>query len=86
MARISHVKRARALAASRIGSCAGSAEAMMDRVPAVVQEALTGAQLGCLLDALWDACQEAKGIANREAISAGCVWDAARNVLRDVAV
>ena len=85
MTRISHVKQARAFASSRIGSCAGSAGAMLDRVPAAIQSALTGAQLGSLLDAMWDACQEAKGIAETEAISTGYVWDAARNELREIA-
>lgn len=78
------IKINRALRLAGIGSCHGSAMAMLDYVPASVRAALSGAELGELLDALWRACQDAKALAAREAIGEGAIWDARRQRLREI--
>ncbi len=74
----------RALRQSRVGRFPASAAAMMERIPGEAVIALPSWALADLLDAMWDACQEAKGIANREAVANGCVWDASRQVMREM--
>lgn len=82
---MSMIKINRALKLSHVFRFPGSAGAMLDRIPEDVIEALSGARLAQLLDAMWDACQEAKGLAARDACSEGAVWDARRGKLRDLA-
>jgi hypothetical protein len=74
-----------ALTLANVGRFPGSADAMLERIPEAVATALTSKQLAHLLDALWDACQEAKGLAARDACSEGVVWDARRGELREIA-
>ncbi len=81
---ISKIKFRRAMTRSHVGRFPGSAEAMLARVPQTVVSALPSAQLAALLDAMWDACQEAKGIALKDAIAEGAVWDSRGQRLREI--
>ena len=82
---ISNIKRTRALTKSSVGRFPGSADAMMERIPESVKVALHSGELALILDAMWDACQEAKDLAIRDAIAAGAVWDARAGRMRDLA-
>jgi hypothetical protein len=82
---MSHIKINRAVARAAVGRFPGSVDAMLERIPHAVAEALTSTQLALLLDAMWDACQEAKGQRDIENISNGCIWDASRQAMRDIA-
>jgi len=82
---MSTIKINRALRLSVVGRFPGSASAMLDRIPTPVIQALTSPRLAQMLDAMWDACQEAKGIAAHEACASGVVWDARRRTLREIA-
>ncbi len=73
---MSQIKINRALLKAKIGSYPSSASAMLDYVPLSVRDTLTSSQLAEMLDALWEACQAAKAIANREVVSDGAVWNA----------
>ncbi len=79
------VKYDRAMAKAHVGCFPGSAAAMWDRIPRDAIDALTSTQIAHLLDAMWDACQEAKLLAEAEAVSNGAVWDAQNQRLREVA-
>ncbi len=78
------IKINRALKLSAIGRYPGSADAMLDNVPRSVLKALTAQELATLLDAMWDTCQEAKGLAARDAISEGVIWDTRRQRLVEI--
>jgi hypothetical protein len=82
---ISAVKYNRAMSKSAVGRYPASASAMLERVPEGVALALTSTQLAAMLDAMWGACQEAKGIAARDAIAEGAIWDARSQRLREIA-
>lgn len=77
------INRARKLSA--IGDVPGSFYAMVERVPAAVTAAITSRQLADMVDAMWAACQEAKALAEKEAIDQGAVWDARSQRLRGIA-
>lgn len=70
------IKIKRALKLSTIGSCSGSAIAMLDAIPQSVVAALTSAQLADLIDANWRLAGASKAIAERDAVAEGAVWDA----------
>jgi hypothetical protein len=82
---MSSIKINRALKASRVGRFPGSADAMLERIPASVVAHLTGAALAEMADAMWDACQESKIIAASDACNEGAVWDVRRGRLRELA-
>ena len=81
---MSQIKINRALKRAAVGRFPGSALAMLDRIPRAVCDALTATQIAEMLDAMWGACQEAKGIAGHEAIAAGAVWNARCQVMREI--
>ncbi len=81
---ISTIKCRRAAAASAIGAHPRSAAAMLGYIPPDVARALTGAQIGRMMDALWRACQDAKRIAARAAIDDRVIWDGRGNVLAEL--
>jgi hypothetical protein len=81
---MNQIKINRALRLADVGRFPGSAWAMLDHVPASVVAALTARQLAAMLDGLWDACREAKGIATSEACADGVVWDVKRQALREI--
>jgi hypothetical protein len=83
---ISNIKYRRALVKSAVGRFPSSADAMIDRIPHDVLAALTGAQIASLMDAMWDACQEAKHIACQDAVAEGAIWDSRRRALREIAL
>jgi hypothetical protein len=80
---ISTIKYRRACVKARVGRFPTSAGAMIDRIPPDVLTALSGAQIASLMDAMWDACQEAKDIAIRDAVADGAVFDGHR--MREIA-
>jgi hypothetical protein len=82
---ISNIKRTRALAKSTVGRFPGSADAMMECIPESVKIALHSGELAKMLDAMWAACQEAKGIAVHDALAEGAVWDARSRCMRSIA-
>lgn len=69
----------------RRGRCPATFEAMLAHVPADIRAALTGAQIGRMIDALAAACDQSKAIANRDACDEGAIWDAQRSTLREIA-
>ncbi|NBN63087.1 hypothetical protein [Pannonibacter tanglangensis] len=79
------IKITRAAKLSRIGDTPRSFAAMAQYLPDSVIKSLTSVQLAEMIDALWTCAGDAKAIAAREAIEAGCVWDAKRNMSRDLA-
>lgn len=81
---VSQIKINRAIAASAIGKFPASAAAMMSVIPAGVIASLLSRELANLLDALWDACQESKAIANRNSIAEVVIWDESRQTLRAI--
>lgn len=78
------IKIDRATRQAKIGSTPRSTAAMLAWIPRSVLSALTSAQLAELIDAMYGACQEAKGIAEQAAVDQGCVWDARRQQMRDL--
>ena len=79
------IKFTRAATLSKIGSTPRSFEDMAAYLPDSVIKSLTSTQLAEMIDALWTCAGDAKAIAAREAIEAGCVWDAKRGTSRDLA-
>lgn len=77
------IKVNRALRLSTIGRYPASVSAMLDAVPAEVVSALSARRLAAMLDAMWEACQESKRLALREAVAEGAIWDGER--LREIA-
>jgi len=75
----------RALALSQIGAYPGSAQAMLNAIPPAVVAALPARLIAELLDANWRLAQEAKAIAEKDAIQEGAVWDATTVRHREVA-
>lgn len=72
------IKINRAIEKSKIGNHPNSAAAMLGHIPSTAIAALTSAQLAEMLDAMWDACQEAKKIAEKEAIENGAIYSGDR--------
>ncbi len=60
------IKVAKAVAASEIGNCPRSVDAMLSYVPRSVIAKLNSSELAELMDAMWRACQDAKAIAQKE--------------------
>ena len=79
------IKIKRALKKSKIGTCPGSAHAMLAYIPQSIMDQATSSAVAEMLDALWLACGTSKAIAEREAIQNGFVWDAPNNRARDIA-
>lgn len=78
---MSQIKINRARHLSTTGRYPASFDAMLAAIPAPVVTGLTAKALAALIDAQWIACQDAKAIAEREAIDAGAVWDARRQTM-----
>lgn len=74
------IKINRAVKMARIGAYPNSASAMINHIPDTVISALPARLIAAQIDALWDACQASKAIADREAIQNGFVWDSPRNL------
>lgn len=70
------IKIKRALKLSTIGSCHGSAHAMLAAIPQSVVTSLTSKQLAELIDANWRLAVASKVIAERDIVNEGAVWDA----------
>jgi hypothetical protein len=68
------IDRARKLA--DVGRYNRSCEAMLAHVPPALIDRLTSAELAMVLDALWSCAQKSKGIAERDIVAEGAVWDA----------
>lgn len=82
---MSKIKVHRASKISKIGACRLSFAAMIARIPADVAAALTSRQIAFMVDAMWDACQEAKCFSEAECIAQGAVWDAKNKRFHDLA-
>lgn len=81
---MSKIKIDRARKASKIGKFPRSFNAMVAAIPSEAISALTSKQIAIMIDAIWDACQRSKGIAERDACTEGAVWDAKAGKLREI--
>lgn len=79
------IKVNRALALANIGRNPGSAQAMLDAIPADVVAALTARRLAQMLDAMWRLAGASKALAAHDAIAEGAIWDARTGRLRSIA-
>lgn len=75
----------RALQIAAIGAHPLSASTMLDAMPASALDALTGAQLAEMIDAMWAVAGASKALAESAAIENGFIWDARRGVSKDIA-
>jgi len=81
---MSAIKINRALRLADVGRYPASAAAMLAAIPAEVIAALSARHVASILDANWDLAQEAKALAEAAAIDNGIIWDARRQVSREI--
>ena len=74
----------RAQRSACVGGYPGTAAAMLDAVPPEIVKALTGKQVGILLDAMSVLSNKSKAIAEAEACGNGFIWDEVNQQLRDI--
>jgi hypothetical protein len=79
------IKINRALNCSHIGKFSESASQMLEYLPESVIGQLSGKNIAALIDATWSACQEAKGIQEKECVDQGFIWDHRSQKMRDIA-
>jgi len=70
------IKIGRAIKLASIGRYHRSCDAMLKHVQPELIDRLTAGELAMVLDALWACAQKSKGIAEREIVAEGAVWDA----------
>jgi hypothetical protein len=81
---MSYIKRRLASEKSSTGNYRASFDAMYKVIPRSVIKQANSSALAKLVDAIWSACQQSKGIAEREACDMDCIWDHRHNVMREI--
>lgn len=79
------IKLTRARRLSDTGRYPGTYDALLDHMPCDLIARLTAAEIAVVIDTMYRCSARAKALAERDAITEGCVWDARHRKLVELA-